>query len=694
MKIKLEPGVTLLDGQYQLEEKLGEGGMASVWAAQQHTIPTLPTQVVLKILLHEVRKDEERRRMFLEEARLSAHLHHPYIVQIFSVEQWQNLDILVMERLWGHSLDTLLQQTHPPQVVPWPYAVKMISMAAQALHYANQEAHIQGQPLHLIHRDLKPANLLLTAAGVLKVIDFGVAKASTSQIHTRTGLVKGTVAYMSPEQLHADPLDVRSDLHSLGAVLYQICCGERPFLGENVTSVILKILNEIPEPLIQKVPHIPPSLSRLVDKLLSKDRIDRPADALMLFQQLEDLLVEEQHPVTPEDLQRYFRQQFPEIYQKWQYTQTPQTAEAFNPGTTLFEERSYMPPPSLQWNPITPKTSRSSAPPESESDDTLSQNSFPPPHALPNAPHNPTAFPQTAHPPESIQAQAVPPTPSATMSPALSQAQIQAKLAQLPFSPTQHLHDTPEELPETEPSAPAGSTVLDDDEQTVRRPHPNQALYPSSTPRVATSPFPIEQNSLHRSRSMGSEDTLTAPPEKTDPSHTHPDESDIPIALSKLREVLQQLPAESPTWLEPTPAQEQQTHPSKPSAHEFSTSLHPSEQSKPSLAYGVFVADTLQQPHPPSVQEPVASPYTISANAPASVPSSSPSAAFQAPYPPPQDSVSPSLETPTLAMIDPPPNLTPQTRSFLSPLRWNPKVMLAVTMIVLVLGWLLWQWLR
>ncbi len=316
MSITLAPGTTLINEQYTLTSKLGEGGMASVWAATKNATHQ---EVVLKILLHTIQRDEDRREMFLEEANLSSQLHHPNIVEIYGVERWLNLDIILMERIWGHSLNKLLLQTNrTKQFVPWPIAVKLITLACKALHYANVTAHVADQPLKLIHRDIKPANLILTTDGTLKVIDFGIAKATTSQIKTRTGLVKGTVAYMSPEQLHADPLDIRSDLYSLGVVLYQLCTGHRPFKGESIAALILKILGESPPPMLEKAPHLPTALIRLVEQLLEKDKERRPLTALALQLSLEELLRKHNQPIHQAELQEYARQQFPDLFREWE----------------------------------------------------------------------------------------------------------------------------------------------------------------------------------------------------------------------------------------------------------------------------------------------------------------------------------------------------------------------------------------
>ncbi len=404
-----------MDGRYILEAKLGEGGMATVWAAQQNYSDELPRSVVLKILLSNVRNDEDRRAMFMEEARLSQQLRHPYVVNIYSLQSWNNLDLLIMERLWGVSLDRFLKKNNPPQPLPWPLATKLCSMAAQALHYANQEAAIDGKALHLIHRDIKPANLLLTTEGILKVIDFGIAKATISQIKTRTGLVKGTVAYMSPEQLHADPLDIRSDLHSLGVVLYQLCSGERPFVSDSITSLILKIISEPHKPLIQLNPKVPVELSHVVDQLLSKERIERPSDALLLHQQLEDVLAIHNKQVSTSELQAYFKENFPDIFSSWQQSQQPKGGALASP---------------------TPATSQ-------DSEDTLPQRSSGPFSGM-----------------------------------ALSLEQ-QRKLAGMPAqAQTVRVEDTPLELPSSN-SPMVNGLDDDDDDVTLRRRFQPQALQPN-----------------------------------------------------------------------------------------------------------------------------------------------------------------------------------------------------------------------
>lgn len=470
MKIKLQQGASLVDGRYILDAKLGEGGMATVWSAHQTYSDELPKQLVLKILLNDIRKDEDRRAMFMEEARLSLHLQHPYIVSIHNLESWANLDILVMERIWGVSLDRFLKLAHPPEPMPWPLAVKMCSMASQALHYANQEATIDGTPLHLIHRDIKPANLLLTTEGILKVIDFGIAKASVSQIKTRTGLVKGTVAYMSPEQLHADPLDIRSDLHSLGSVLYQLCSGERPFANESITSLILQILNEPHEPLIKKIPSVPPELSHVVDKLLSKERVDRPSDALLLYQQLEDILAIHQQNVTPSDLQAYFGEKFPDVYKAWQ------EAEGILP------------------------TNRRVA---VDSEDTLPQRTVESEPAL-----------------------------------GLSLAQ-QDRLSQVPANAsTVRIPDTPFDLPT---NRPFNGLDDDDDEVTLRRNFNPEAVAQAASRQP-------------RQRSLGSDDTLTAPKNLSYPGNTELDDGSIPAKLAQMkaeRESAQAAPDSQERWFQP-----------------------------------------------------------------------------------------------------------------------------------------------
>lgn len=311
---ELIPNKIILGGKYELLAKLGEGGMASVWSAMCTHPSHLPEELVLKVLLPEIRKDKEKRHFFIEEARLSTQLRHPYIVRVFQVEQWNDLDVLIMERIWGEGLDELINKVYleRKENIPWPIALRIGAMVSEALHYANTTTDRHGRRFNVIHRDIKCGNIMLTADGHIKVIDFGIAKASTSQVKTQTGIVKGTIAYMSPEQLKGETLSIRSDLFSVGVVLYELCTGRRPFIGDNFTSLMLGILTKPPIDPWKYNPDIPEAVRDLLIRLLDKNPDNRPVTAMDLQHIIEDLLQDAPGQGSEEALKRYFARYFPD----------------------------------------------------------------------------------------------------------------------------------------------------------------------------------------------------------------------------------------------------------------------------------------------------------------------------------------------------------------------------------------------
>ncbi|MBK07811.1 MAG: hypothetical protein CL920_21740 [Deltaproteobacteria bacterium] len=315
--MKLHPGMVLSDGKYVLLNKLGAGATSVVWTAVRYS-QNKTDEVVLKFLHEKEEQQDEFRQAFFEEAQLARELYHPYIVRIHDIETWDGKHFLVMEKLWGKDLQALIQHTlEQHRAIPWYIAVRLVSMAAQALHYANTQTDAEGVPLRLIHRDIKPANLIFTAGGQLKIIDFGIAKTSISQLNTETGVVKGTIAYMSPEQLHAEALDVRSDLFSLGGVLYELCTGQRPFSGHNFTSLMMAILTKPSAPPSSLRKDMPEGLNKLILQVLEKDREKRPKTALAFTQALEYLIRDHSDDVSTHALQAYFSSIFPNVADDW-----------------------------------------------------------------------------------------------------------------------------------------------------------------------------------------------------------------------------------------------------------------------------------------------------------------------------------------------------------------------------------------
>ena len=312
--MEIGAGQVLADGKYRLTRLLGEGGMAWVWAADLVGPEGFEKDVVVKIIRPEASDKPTRRQMLIDEARLAARLHHPNVVEIYELAAEEGLDYIVMERIRGHDLDVVLQRSLDLDrgAIPWSIAVRIIAEVANGLHYAHTRKTRSGRPLRLVHRDLKLSNVLLTREGGGKIIDFGIAKASTNLARTKTGWVKGTIAFMSPEQIKGENLDGRSDLFSLGVILYALCSAKLPFAGDSTPTVMYKILDSSPPPLKVFAPDAPEELWNIIRSLLRKDAAERTPSARILEEQLDGVLRSTGEYAGRRELARYYRTLFPE----------------------------------------------------------------------------------------------------------------------------------------------------------------------------------------------------------------------------------------------------------------------------------------------------------------------------------------------------------------------------------------------
>jgi hypothetical protein len=254
-------------GGYAVHKLLGQGGMGIVFQAED---PRLQRTVALKVLQPRLAQDLEYHERFLREGRAAAALQNDHIVRIYQAGEAKGIPFLAMEFLEGESLDRWQTKCRPislSQAVRW---AREISLGLAA-------AHDRG----LIHRDIKPANIWLESPRErVKILDFGLARAACDQLQlTQTGIIVGTPAYMSPEQAKGEQLDARSDLFSLGSVLYEMLSGQQPFQGPNITAVLSALLVAKPRPLSELCANIPRSLEKLVRQLLAKSPEDRPTSA-------------------------------------------------------------------------------------------------------------------------------------------------------------------------------------------------------------------------------------------------------------------------------------------------------------------------------------------------------------------------------------------------------------------------------
>ncbi|MBI5718222.1 MAG: serine/threonine protein kinase [Burkholderiales bacterium] len=267
------PG-TLLAG-YRIERLLGHGGMGAVYLARN----AVGTEVALKVLDLGGSDEGQLRHAFEREVASSRRLDHPGIVRLFDTGQVGRLAFMAMEYIAGGELG---RYRHGHRPVPVRLAVDIVARIARALAHA----HAAG----IVHRDIKPANILVDErAHQVKLADFGLARLSDLQ-RSRTGILAGTPAYMSPEQLAEGAQDARSDLYSVGVVLFELLTGRLPHEAPSLGALLRQVSQLAPPPVHRLRPQTPPALSALVAQLLEKDKERRPPDAQTLARELEGVL--------------------------------------------------------------------------------------------------------------------------------------------------------------------------------------------------------------------------------------------------------------------------------------------------------------------------------------------------------------------------------------------------------------------
>ena len=248
----------LLGNRYEIIEKVGNGGMATVYKA---TDKVLKRYVAVKILRDEFTTDEEFIKRFEVEAQSAARLTHPNIVSIYDVGVDGNLYYIVMELIRGKTLKEIILEERGP--LPWKWSVNVAIQIAAALETAHKN--------NIVHRDIKPHNIIITEDGIAKVTDFGIAKAVSNSTITAFGTTMGSVHYFSPEHARGGFTDAKSDLYSLGVVMYEMVTGKVPFDADTPVSVALKHMQEEPKEPIEVNPNVPKSVNKIIMRALQKD---------------------------------------------------------------------------------------------------------------------------------------------------------------------------------------------------------------------------------------------------------------------------------------------------------------------------------------------------------------------------------------------------------------------------------------
>jgi beta-lactam-binding protein with PASTA domain/tRNA A-37 threonylcarbamoyl transferase component Bud32 len=255
---------TIIDGRYRVIKRLGSGGMADVYCAEDQQ---LGRRVALKLLYRHFAEDEQFVERFRREASSAAGLQHPNIVGIYDRGEWNGTYYIAMEYIEGRTLKDVIRERGP---APPEAAVDIVLQILRAARFAHRRG--------VVHRDIKPHNVLIDDEGRVKVTDFGIARAGASDM-TETGLIMGTSQYLSPEQAQGKPVDARSDLYSIGIVLYEMLTARVPFDAESPVAVALKQVSERPVPPRELNPEVPPALEGVVLRAMEKNPARRFADA-------------------------------------------------------------------------------------------------------------------------------------------------------------------------------------------------------------------------------------------------------------------------------------------------------------------------------------------------------------------------------------------------------------------------------
>jgi TonB family protein len=278
-------------GQYELIELIATGGMAEVYRARMSGVEGFQKIVSIKRILPHLTDNDEFVTMFVDEAKVAAQLQHPNIIHIYDLGKIERSYYIAMEYIDGRDLRSILRTLEEKHArLPIGLALFIASRLATALDYAHRKRDLQGKSLGLVHRDVSPQNVLISYDGDIKLCDFGIAKAASKASHTRSGALKGKLQYMSPEQAWGKDIDNRSDIFSLGLVLYEMLTGRKAFAGDSELSILEQVRAPRIVPPREYDPAIPPEVERVVMTALKENRDERFQNAAELGADLGNML--------------------------------------------------------------------------------------------------------------------------------------------------------------------------------------------------------------------------------------------------------------------------------------------------------------------------------------------------------------------------------------------------------------------
>jgi serine/threonine protein kinase len=294
--------------RYRVKERLAAGGMAEVFLAESAGIEGFKKQVAIKRVLPSLSEKKRFIAMFLDEARLSAHLSHSNVAQVFDIGVGDSAYFIVMEYVDGADLKAVIEYMRKSgRAFPVEHAAYIASKLCEGLAYAHELSGPDGQPLKVIHRDMSPPNVLITKYGEVKIVDFGLAKAASQLEKSDTGVIKGKFGYLSPEAAKGLEIDHRTDIFAVGIILWEMLAGRRLFLGETDYATVKMVEEGIVPPVRSLNPAVPAELEPILARALARDPVARYPTARDLGRDLTAFLYRHGRPVTAYDIAELVR---------------------------------------------------------------------------------------------------------------------------------------------------------------------------------------------------------------------------------------------------------------------------------------------------------------------------------------------------------------------------------------------------
>ncbi len=333
-------------GKYQLLDKIAEGGMAELFRAKLTGAQGFEKLIAIKRILPNLSGEENLLAAFIDEAKLAALLHHENIIQIYDFGSMDDQYFIAMEYLFGKDLRTISRTVRKKdQELGLENILYIICRICAGLDYSHNLKDLQGKALNIIHRDINPQNILITYEGQVKIIDFGIAKAASHNTKTRENLIKGKLAYMSPEQANGQAIDHRSDIFSTGIILYELLADRRMFQGEtmHVLSLVREAQYDPPE---EVIPNLPPKLNAILHRALAKDPDERFRYAGEMLADIEEFMFELSLRPNARSFAGYMKELFEEEHAQeelalWAKTQIYEAGEQESDQEPVPEDGTY-----------------------------------------------------------------------------------------------------------------------------------------------------------------------------------------------------------------------------------------------------------------------------------------------------------------------------------------------------------------